>query len=283
MKHFKMDTSVLFTVTDVELKRLKDAFKRTSGLSAYMTQQCFFKEVLGDGVPPKVAEVLRAPTHNNSSLSLSFFVLTTSTTKSVPTSQPTCSLFSPGASLPLFWVAIAVNVLSITTCLPESSRPLAKYSTHEFCIMVLFCLLHPSMVYPSSATECTFQFVFYFTRVVKKKLTPYLLTWKAGILMPCSPWCSFLLVSSNQVLYLTVKRAMMFTMSVLDLSWIHGSDGKSKSKQFCFLSSSISAPKLPRTAICKLMMFLIRTTASTWFCVTKGSHISNAQLSNCIP
>uniref|UniRef100_A0A8B9JRT3 Ubiquitin carboxyl-terminal hydrolase 32 n=1 Tax=Astyanax mexicanus TaxID=7994 RepID=A0A8B9JRT3_ASTMX len=39
-------------------KRLKDAFKRTSGLSAYMTQQCFFKEVLGDGVPPKVAEVI---------------------------------------------------------------------------------------------------------------------------------------------------------------------------------------------------------------------------------
>ncbi|KAM9469598.1 ubiquitin carboxyl-terminal hydrolase 32 isoform 1-T1 [Clarias gariepinus] len=45
-------------VTDVELKRLKDAFKRTSGLSAYMTQQCFYKEVLGDGVPPKVAEVI---------------------------------------------------------------------------------------------------------------------------------------------------------------------------------------------------------------------------------
>ncbi|XP_038160527.1 ubiquitin carboxyl-terminal hydrolase 32 isoform X5 [Cyprinodon tularosa] len=45
-------------VTDVELKRLKDAFKRTSGLSFYMTQQCFYREVLGDGVPPKVAEVI---------------------------------------------------------------------------------------------------------------------------------------------------------------------------------------------------------------------------------
>uniref|UniRef100_A0A8C6L5H3 Ubiquitin carboxyl-terminal hydrolase 32 n=1 Tax=Nothobranchius furzeri TaxID=105023 RepID=A0A8C6L5H3_NOTFU len=44
--------------TDVELKRLKDAFKRTSGLSYYMTQQCFYREVLGDGVPPKVAEVI---------------------------------------------------------------------------------------------------------------------------------------------------------------------------------------------------------------------------------
>lgn len=41
----------------MELKRLKDAFKRTSGLTCYMTQQCFYREVLGDGVPPKVAEV----------------------------------------------------------------------------------------------------------------------------------------------------------------------------------------------------------------------------------
>ncbi|XP_056612706.1 ubiquitin carboxyl-terminal hydrolase 32 isoform X1 [Triplophysa dalaica] len=45
-------------VTDVELKRLRDAFKRTCGLSVYMTQQCFYREVLGDGVPPKVAEVI---------------------------------------------------------------------------------------------------------------------------------------------------------------------------------------------------------------------------------
>ncbi|XP_045580825.1 ubiquitin carboxyl-terminal hydrolase 32 isoform X5 [Salmo salar] len=45
-------------VTDVELKRLKDAFKRTSGLSFYMAQQCFYREVLGDGIPPKVAEVI---------------------------------------------------------------------------------------------------------------------------------------------------------------------------------------------------------------------------------
>ncbi|XP_078535930.1 ubiquitin carboxyl-terminal hydrolase 32 isoform X3 [Lissotriton helveticus] len=45
-------------VTDVELKRLRDAFKRTCGLSFYMSQQCFIREVLGDGVPPKVAEVI---------------------------------------------------------------------------------------------------------------------------------------------------------------------------------------------------------------------------------
>lgn len=41
----------------MELKRLKDAFKRTSGITYYMTQQCFYREVLGDGVPHKVAEV----------------------------------------------------------------------------------------------------------------------------------------------------------------------------------------------------------------------------------
>uniref|UniRef100_A0A8C5C041 ubiquitinyl hydrolase 1 n=1 Tax=Gadus morhua TaxID=8049 RepID=A0A8C5C041_GADMO len=50
--------SYVIVVTDVELKRLKDAFKRTSGLSYYMTQQCFYREVLGDSVPPKVAEVI---------------------------------------------------------------------------------------------------------------------------------------------------------------------------------------------------------------------------------
>lgn len=50
-------------VTDVELKRLKDAFKRTSGLTYYMTQQCFYREVLGDGVPHKVAEVSHSMCH----------------------------------------------------------------------------------------------------------------------------------------------------------------------------------------------------------------------------
>uniref|UniRef100_A0A673Y7D4 Ubiquitin carboxyl-terminal hydrolase 32 n=1 Tax=Salmo trutta TaxID=8032 RepID=A0A673Y7D4_SALTR len=53
-----VDRIYIPNVTDVELKRLKDAFKRTSGLSYYMAQQCFYREVLGDGVPPKVAEVI---------------------------------------------------------------------------------------------------------------------------------------------------------------------------------------------------------------------------------
>lgn len=45
------------SVTDVELKRLRDAFRRTCGLSCYMSQQCFFKEVLGDMVPLNISEV----------------------------------------------------------------------------------------------------------------------------------------------------------------------------------------------------------------------------------
>ncbi|XP_071030491.1 ubiquitin carboxyl-terminal hydrolase 32-like [Oncorhynchus clarkii lewisi] len=45
-------------VTNVELQRLKDAFRRTSGLSCYMSQQCFLREVLGDVVPPRIAEVI---------------------------------------------------------------------------------------------------------------------------------------------------------------------------------------------------------------------------------
>uniref|UniRef100_A0A8C4R9Q7 Ubiquitin carboxyl-terminal hydrolase 32 n=1 Tax=Eptatretus burgeri TaxID=7764 RepID=A0A8C4R9Q7_EPTBU len=44
-------------VTDEELKRLRDAFKRSCGLTS-MSQQIFVREVLGDGVPPKVAEVI---------------------------------------------------------------------------------------------------------------------------------------------------------------------------------------------------------------------------------
>ncbi|CAN0056591.1 unnamed protein product [Lampetra planeri] len=44
-------------VTDDELKRLRDAFKRSCGL-AYMNQLCFVREVLGEGVPSKVAEVI---------------------------------------------------------------------------------------------------------------------------------------------------------------------------------------------------------------------------------
>lgn len=99
----------LFTVTDVELKRLKDAFKRTSGLSAYMSQQCFYKEVLGDGVPPKVAEV------NQSLLSRCLPHLP-------PKLHPLVSI-SPRASLPLYWFVTAANVLSIINFLPESSCP----------------------------------------------------------------------------------------------------------------------------------------------------------------
>ena len=44
-------------MTDAELKRLKDAFKRSSTLNGYMTKQVFIREVLGDGVPVKLAEV----------------------------------------------------------------------------------------------------------------------------------------------------------------------------------------------------------------------------------
>ena len=48
---------VFFSVTDAELKRLKDAFKRSSTLNGYMTKQILVREVLGDGVPAKLAEV----------------------------------------------------------------------------------------------------------------------------------------------------------------------------------------------------------------------------------
>lgn len=44
-------------VTEPELKRLKEAFKRLSNLNGLISKQSFVKDVLGDGVPIPVAEV----------------------------------------------------------------------------------------------------------------------------------------------------------------------------------------------------------------------------------
>ncbi|XP_077995197.1 ubiquitin carboxyl-terminal hydrolase 32-like isoform X2 [Glandiceps talaboti] len=43
-------------VTDDELKRLKEAFKRAASLAGYMNKQMFVREVLGEGVPAKLAD-----------------------------------------------------------------------------------------------------------------------------------------------------------------------------------------------------------------------------------
>ncbi|XP_052801941.1 ubiquitin carboxyl-terminal hydrolase 32-like [Mya arenaria] len=45
-------------VTDAELKRLKDAFKRVSTIGGFMTETVFMREVLWDTVPPKIAQML---------------------------------------------------------------------------------------------------------------------------------------------------------------------------------------------------------------------------------
>jgi len=51
------DITCFITVTDAELKRLKEAFKRVSTLNGCITKQSFIKDVLGEGVPTPVAEV----------------------------------------------------------------------------------------------------------------------------------------------------------------------------------------------------------------------------------
>ncbi|XP_046684242.1 ubiquitin carboxyl-terminal hydrolase 32 isoform X2 [Homalodisca vitripennis] len=45
-------------VTEAELKRLKEAFKRLSNLNGFISKQSFVKDVLGDGVPVAVAEYI---------------------------------------------------------------------------------------------------------------------------------------------------------------------------------------------------------------------------------
>ncbi|KAK2574456.1 Ubiquitin carboxyl-terminal hydrolase 32 [Acropora cervicornis] len=47
-------------VTDDEMQRLRLAFKRCTGASGFMPQPAFSREVLGDGVPSKVAEHIYA-------------------------------------------------------------------------------------------------------------------------------------------------------------------------------------------------------------------------------
>lgn len=44
-------------VSDSELKRLREAFKRLSPVNGAITKHSFIKEVLGDGVPLSIADV----------------------------------------------------------------------------------------------------------------------------------------------------------------------------------------------------------------------------------
>lgn len=55
--HIHYGITCFITVTDAELKRLKEAFKRVSTLNGCITKQSFIKDVLGEGVPTPVAEV----------------------------------------------------------------------------------------------------------------------------------------------------------------------------------------------------------------------------------
>ena len=58
------------------MQRLRLAFKRCSGVSGFMPQPVFAREVLGDGVPSKVAEVRKVRHQLNSfGLSLCFVSL----------------------------------------------------------------------------------------------------------------------------------------------------------------------------------------------------------------
>lgn len=45
-------------VTDAEMKRLKNAFKRASTLNGLMTENLFMREVLWEGVPSKFAQLI---------------------------------------------------------------------------------------------------------------------------------------------------------------------------------------------------------------------------------
>jgi len=49
---------IIIAVSEPDFKRLKDAFKKIAGLNNYITKHAFIKDVLGEGVPIPVAEVI---------------------------------------------------------------------------------------------------------------------------------------------------------------------------------------------------------------------------------
>lgn len=53
----KRMSCLFFVVKEDELKRLRLAFKRIAGASGVMSKTLFIREVLGDAVPIKLAEV----------------------------------------------------------------------------------------------------------------------------------------------------------------------------------------------------------------------------------
>lgn len=48
---------IYVSVTEPELKRIKEAFKRLSNQIGFIDKQTFVKDVLGDGVPLPISEV----------------------------------------------------------------------------------------------------------------------------------------------------------------------------------------------------------------------------------
>ena len=48
---------IFFLVTSLELERLQEAYKRACGFSGIMKEAVFVRDVLGDNVPVKLAQV----------------------------------------------------------------------------------------------------------------------------------------------------------------------------------------------------------------------------------
>ena len=51
-----INLSNFFLVTDVERRRLQDAFRRYSNSSGYITRLTFLRDILGDSIPSVLAE-----------------------------------------------------------------------------------------------------------------------------------------------------------------------------------------------------------------------------------
>lgn len=91
---------ILLIVTDEELQRLRLAFKRASGVSGLMVETLFAREVLGDCVPVRVAEVISYPLRVQSQ---TVFTLCRTFKYSLPSTNDTHLLLCFSANLHCLW------------------------------------------------------------------------------------------------------------------------------------------------------------------------------------
>ena len=70
--HPPINLSNFLLVTDVERRRLQDAFRRYSNSSGYITRLTFLRDILGDSIPSVLAEQIYSLCLSGKSITVTF-------------------------------------------------------------------------------------------------------------------------------------------------------------------------------------------------------------------